>query len=74
MNNGEELDMGSAYDFFDKKSNVSHTEISGQQKANRMLLALVLIKSGFLPYENEWWHFTLKSEPFPDIYFDFVIK
>lgn len=71
---GDELDMGSPYDFFDEKSNALYNEISGQQKANRMLLAWVLIECGFFPYPNEWWHFTLKNEPFPDTYFDFVIE
>lgn len=28
---------------------------------------------GFVNYENEWWHFTFKPEPFPDSYFDFVV-
>ena len=28
----------------------------------------------FIPYDNEWWHFTLKNEPFPNQYFDFIFK
>jgi D-alanyl-D-alanine dipeptidase len=28
---------------------------------------------GFRPYEQEWWHFTLENEPFPDTYFDFPV-
>jgi D-alanyl-D-alanine dipeptidase len=28
---------------------------------------------GFSAYEGEWWHYSLKSEPFPGEYFDFVI-
>ena len=31
-------------------------------------------KSGFVPYGKEWWHFTLAHEPFPQTYFDFVVK
>ena len=45
-----------------------------QQKENRMLLQQIMIESGFIPYDEEWWHFSLKEEPFPDTYFDFVIK
>ena len=30
-------------------------------------------RSGFLPYELEWWHYTLLDEPYPDTYFDFRI-
>jgi D-alanyl-D-alanine dipeptidase len=31
-------------------------------------------KYGFINLESEWWHFTLKDEPYPDTYFDFVIE
>jgi len=31
-------------------------------------------KQGFVNYEMEWWHFTLKDEPFTGTYFDFIIK
>jgi D-alanyl-D-alanine dipeptidase len=30
--------------------------------------------AGFVNYEKEWWHFTLKNEPFPNTYFDFDIR
>lgn len=70
----EELDMGSPYDFFGKESWVENKEISVQQRANRMLLQSVMLKHGFRNYPKEWWHFTLKGEPFPDTYFDFVIE
>ena len=29
--------------------------------------------SGFSSYEREWWHYTLKDEPYPDTYFDFPV-
>ena len=28
---------------------------------------------GFEWYDVEWWHYTLKGEPYPDTYFDFPI-
>ena len=34
----------------------------------------VVEKYGFVNYEKEWWHFTLRNEPFPETYFDFVIE
>jgi D-alanyl-D-alanine dipeptidase len=40
---GEELDMGSPYDFFDEKSNPLYSRISAQQRANRMILLMILI-------------------------------
>ena len=29
---------------------------------------------GFVNYSEEWWHYTLQGEPFPDTYFDFPIQ
>ena len=69
-----ELDMGSPYDFFGHESWVNYQAISPTQKANRQLLQQVMFKYGFRNYLKEWWHFTLKNEPFPKTYFDFVIK
>ncbi|OYX27736.1 MAG: peptidase M15 [Flavobacteriales bacterium 32-35-8] len=68
------LDMGSDYDFFGKQSWISYEGISEEQKANRQLLQTVMLKHGFKNYLKEWWHFTLKEEPFPNTYFDFPIK
>ena len=39
-----------------------------------MLLREVMMRHGFKPYESEWWHFTLKDEPFPDTYFAFPVR
>jgi len=71
---GKELNMGSPYDFFGTESWVKYEEISKKQKANRQLLQSVMIKHGFINYPKEWWHFTLKEEPFPNTYFDFVVE
>ena len=74
LETGEELDMGSVYDFFGKISWPFYKNISKEQKAHRMLLQTLMLSNGFKPYVCEWWHFTLKNEPFPDTYFDFEIK
>ncbi len=71
---GNELDMGSPYDFFSTESWVNYEDITKQQKENRQLLQTVMIKYGFINYPKEWWHFTLKKELFPDTYFDFVVE
>ena len=73
-NTGKELDMGSTYDFFGVESHPFHKEISKKQKENRMLLRKIMLANSFKPYENEWWHFTLKNEPFPKNYFNFSIN
>ncbi|PQJ80871.1 peptidase M15 [Polaribacter porphyrae] len=71
---GKELDMGSPYDFFGAKSHPFYRKITEKQKENRMLLRRIMLKNGFNPYDNEWWHFTLKNEPFPKTYFNFPVQ
>lgn len=71
---GEELDMGTSWDFFDPKSSPDNSQISTQGRANRNLLAAVMTKHGFKALAEEWWHFTLVDEPFPDTYFDFPVQ
>ena len=33
-----------------------------------------MMRHGFKPIGEEWWHFTLKNEPFPNTYFTFPVK
>ncbi len=33
-----------------------------------------MLKHGFKDYAEEWWHYPLINEPFPETYFDFVVK
>ncbi len=73
-NTGIPLDMGSAYDFFGEESWVNHKNLSNKQRYNRQLLQTFMLKFGFRNYSKEWWHFTLRGEPFPKTYFDFLVK
>lgn len=66
--------MGTPWDFFSPKSWPSSDEVTDLQKSNRILLQKVMIKHGFKPIKEEWWHFTLKEEPFPDTYFNFPVE
>ena len=70
----KELDMGTPYDYFGEESWVLHTNLTEEQKANRLLLQTVMKKHGFRNYPKEWWHFTLRNEPFKNQYFDFPVK
>ena len=69
---GQELDMGGYWDYFNVNSKYNFKLLSQKQKDNRGILRNTMILNGFLPYEKEWWHFTLKNEPFSDKYFDFT--
>ena len=48
--------------------------ITAKQFANRMILRRAMMAHGFKPLDTEWWHFTLKDEPYPDTYFTFPVK
>ena len=74
MNTGREVDMGSPFDMFSEISHPDYKGITDEQYENRMLLQNLMVKAGFLPIDCEWWHFTLKDEPFPDTYFDFPVS
>jgi zinc D-Ala-D-Ala dipeptidase len=71
---GQELDMGTPFDFFSPRSWPSSAAVTPEQRANRKLLAEAMKGAGFRPLTTEWWHFTLRNEPFPDTYFDFVVR
>ena len=68
------VDMGSPFDFFGPRSWPDNLSVEPGQRAHRMLLQVLMKKHGFKPYVHEWWHFTLKNEPFPDTYFNFPVQ
>ena len=72
--NNKELDMGSPYDYFGIKSWVAYANLTDIQKNNRALLQEIMLKNNFRNYPKEWWHFTLRNEPFPETYFNFSIE
>jgi D-alanyl-D-alanine dipeptidase len=71
---GAELDMGTPFDLFDTRSWPSDESVSAEARANRMALQTVMRAHGFRPLREEWWHFTLEREPFPETYFDFPVR
>jgi len=71
---GAEVDMGSPYDLFDPKSWPSDTTVSATARANRIRLQAAMTSNGFRPLKEEWWHFTLEAEPYPETYFDFPVR
>ena len=70
---GEAVDMGGGFDLMDDLSHHGARGITQAQADNRALLKEIMVQAGFTPYASEWWHYTLKEEPYPDTYFDFVI-
>jgi D-alanyl-D-alanine dipeptidase len=68
------LDFGTGFDCFDPLAHTANPEVGTTQKRNRLMLKSMMEKNGFKNLAEEWWHFTLKNEPFPDKYFNFVVK
>jgi len=68
------IDMGTGFDCFHTLSHTHNKELTPQQRANRLLLKSLMDKYGFKNLAEEWWHFTLRNEPFPNTYFDFEVK
>ncbi len=74
MRTGKELDMGSPFDLFSQLSHPDSPAVTEEQHENRMLLQNAMTRNGFQPIDCEWWHFSLKNEPYPDIYFEFPVS
>ena len=74
MKTGKEVDMGGTFDYFGELSHPDYKKITKQQYKNRMILRDAMVKHGFKPLYSEWWHFTLKDEPYPDTYFTFPVN
>jgi D-alanyl-D-alanine dipeptidase len=68
------IDMGTGFDCFHSLSHTESIKLTPQQRANRLLLKSLMDKYGFKNLAEEWWHFTLRNEPFPKTYFDFEIN
>lgn len=73
LDSGEDVDMGGPYDFFGEISHHIYDKISAHQKKHRYLLKSTLSECGFRAYSKEWWHYTLRNEPYPKTFFDHVV-
>ncbi|MFK0222924.1 M15 family metallopeptidase [Streptomyces vinaceus] len=68
------VDMGTGFDCFDPRSHTMDPRIGIEQRANRLVLTSAMERAGFVNLPEEWWHYTLQPEPFPDTYFDFPVS
>lgn len=68
------LDMGTGFDCFDPLAHTANPAADAAQRRNRLLLKSTLEKFGFKNLPEEWWHFTLKPEPYPDRYLDVEVE
>ncbi|GJE59186.1 M15 family metallopeptidase [Methylobacterium trifolii] len=70
---GREVAMGTPFDRFDPRSGAG-AAISPEARANRERLAAAMRRAGFAGYAREWWHFSLRNEPYPATTFDVPVR
>ncbi|BEV71161.1 MULTISPECIES: M15 family metallopeptidase [unclassified Paludibacterium] len=70
--NGE-LDMGTEFDWFGQASHTDYPDLPAPIRANRQWLKQLMLEHDFVNLPQEWWHYTLRHEPFPEQAFDFPI-
>ena len=58
----------------DNSKSPAGRSITEEQFRHRMILRQAMLRHGFKALDSEWWHFTLKEEPFPNTYFTFPVK
>ena len=64
------VDMGTTYDFFDPRSHTDAPGTSPEARHNRDILREAMTEAGFRNLPEEWWHYALVDEPYPDTSFD----
>jgi D-alanyl-D-alanine dipeptidase len=71
---GELAPMGGDHDLMDPISHHGAKGITPVEARNRQCLCSIMEDCGFNSYDCEWWHYSLKDEPYPNTYFDFPIR
>jgi D-alanyl-D-alanine dipeptidase len=71
---GELAPMGGDHDLMDPISHHGAEGITVAEARNRQCLRSIMEDCGFDSYHCEWWHYSLKDEPYPHTYFDFPIR
>ena len=71
---GEEVDMGTPFDWFGTQSHTDNTTLAPDVQHNRRWLRTLLQRHGFQNLPEEWWHYTLSNEPYADRYFNFPVR
>lgn len=61
-NIGDELEMGSAYDFFGRASHTDNLNFTEEILYNRSLLRTGMEAYGFSIIQSEWWHFNFYNK------------
>ncbi len=62
---GNELDMGTSYDFFGPEAHTDNFKLPKKVLENRKILQNALAEVGFKGIRTEWWHFSYQAKKWP---------
>ena len=71
---GQEVEMGTPFDLFDERSHTDYPGLPLAARHNRDWLRALMQRHGWRNLPEEWWHYTLRSEPYPDRFFDLPVR
>jgi D-alanyl-D-alanine dipeptidase len=60
--NGQELNMGTPYDFFGKAAHQDYFDLPEEVLKNRELLRTIMQNAGFMAIRTEWWHYSYQNK------------
>jgi D-alanyl-D-alanine dipeptidase len=58
---GNELNMGTKFDFFGEEASHNYQNLSDEIMANRRFLKEIMLQHNFKSFDSEWWHYNLKG-------------
>ncbi|MEM8527111.1 MAG: M15 family metallopeptidase [Bacteroidota bacterium] len=61
---GNELDMGTPFDFFGREAYHAYMDLPEEVLKNRTLLKETMGQVGFSPITTEWWHYSFRAEQY----------
>ncbi|MDD5508729.1 MAG: M15 family metallopeptidase [Bacteroidales bacterium] len=61
LKSGKELEMPTKFDDFSEKASQSYMALPEHVLQNRQILKDVMMKNGFIPLEEEWWHYDFQG-------------
>lgn len=71
---GQAVDMGTPFDLFDERSHTDAPGLPPAARHNRDWLRALMQRHGWRNLPEEWWHYTLQGEPYPERYFDLPVR
>ncbi|MFZ4679844.1 MAG: M15 family metallopeptidase [Flavobacterium sp.] len=58
---GNELNMGTKFDFFGEEASHNYQNLSDEILSNRRFLKEIMLQHNFKSFDSEWWHYNLKG-------------